>query len=118
MSHSLFLTIFVIGAILSSLITEGLKKAFKHISSNFLALVSAVFVEVIGCIFTYEQLGLSLTPATIACFILEAVLIWVGSMVGYDKVLQTLRQIGGTDGNKGSDMQLHKGDSTGRPAGL
>lgn len=95
MSLTLFLFLFSIGAAVASLFTEALKKVFDNISSNILALVSAVVVGVGGMIVASIFLELPFDSQNIVCIILMAFCIWLGSMVGYDKVLQTLEQLKG-----------------------
>lgn len=97
MTLSLFLFLFAICSTVASLFTEALKKSFKKISSNILALVSAIVIGSGGTIISYIFWDLPFDSQNIVCIILMAFSIWIGSMVGYDKVNQTLEQIrGGT----------------------
>lgn len=41
----------------------------------------------------YISLGIAFTPPNIVCMVLMAVAVWVGSMVGYDKVIQMIEQV-------------------------
>lgn len=95
MTVELFITLFGIGSMLSSLLTEALKKTYRNISSNVIALVNAAAVGCLGTFSHYILADIPLTPKNILCAILMSICIWVGSMVGYDKVMQTLRQIRG-----------------------
>lgn len=93
MTIELFIFLFTIGSLAASLLTQALKKAFKNISNNFLALAAAIFVGIMGTYGAYILMDIALTPKTIVCLVLMSVCIWIGAMVGYDKVLQTITQI-------------------------
>ena len=41
----------------------------------------------------YLFTGIAFTPPNIVCMVLMAVAVWVGAMVGYDKVLQMIEQL-------------------------
>lgn len=93
MTIQLFMFLFTIGSVISSLLTEAIKQGFKNVSTNVIALVDAIVVGVIGTIFAYVLMGITFTAPNIICIVLMAVCIWIGSMVGYDKVKQTLEQL-------------------------
>lgn len=94
MNITIFMSLFVIGALVSSLLTEALKKTFSDdISSNIIALVDAGVVGVLGTSAAYILMGVEWNVQNIICLILMVFCIWIGSTVGYDKVLQTLEQI-------------------------
>ncbi len=95
MTLTVFLFLLIIGASVASLCTEAMKKIFKDISSNFLALINSVIVGVFGCIIAYICMEIPFDSKNIACIIVFAFCIWLGSMVGYDKVIQTINQIRG-----------------------
>lgn len=95
MTLTVFLFLLIIGASVASLCTEAMKKIFKDISSNFLALINSVIVGVFGCIIAYILMEIPFDSKNIACIIVFAFCIWLGSMVGYDKVIQTINQIRG-----------------------
>ena len=48
MTIELFLFLFTVGSSASSLLTQAMKKAFKYLSSNMLAFVSAMIVGIGG----------------------------------------------------------------------
>lgn len=95
MTIELFMFLFTVGSLASSLLTEALKKAFKNLTSNMLALVAALVVGAGGTYLAYVFLEVSLDQKNILCLILMAMCVWVGSMIGYDKVLQTIAQLKG-----------------------
>lgn len=97
MTLTLFMGLLVILAVAVSLITEAVKKfldsaMFKY-SSNVAVLCVALIVGAGGTVITYLFLGIPFTLPNIICIGLMAVSVWVGAMVGYDKVLQMIEQI-------------------------
>lgn len=95
MTIELFLFLFTVGSSASSLLTQAMKKSFKNLSSNMLALVSALIVGVGGTLAAYILMGIVFDAKSIVCVPLMAICIWVGSMVSYDKILQTIAQLRG-----------------------
>ena len=95
MTLSLFIFLFTICSTVASLFTEAIKKVLDDISSNVLALLSAILTGAVGISVTYIILGMPFDTHNIVCIILMVFSIWLGSMVGYDKVMQTLEQIRG-----------------------
>lgn len=97
MTITLFISIFTIGAALSGLLTEAVKKAYenagKQYSANVIALIDALVVGGLGTAMSYMLLGIPWTVNNIICLILMIVVVWVGSMIGYDKVIQLFAQI-------------------------
>ncbi len=95
MTIELFIIMLTVGGTLSSLITQALKKAFDELSSNVIAIADAAIVGIGGMIIAYILMDIPFTLQNVVCIPLMAVCIAVGSMVGYDKVIQTLKQIRG-----------------------
>lgn len=97
MSFTTFFVLFTIGALIASLLTEAIKKAFdnagKSYSANMIALLLAVVVGCGGTSAAYIMLDIAFDTKSILCIVFMAVAIWVGAMVGYDKVTQLLEQI-------------------------
>ena len=97
MTITLFLLLYTVGAMICILLTEAIKKAFenahKTVAPNFIALINALLVGVVGTIFTYVLLGVPFSVNNIICLILMCVLIWIGSMIGFDKGKQLIEQI-------------------------
>lgn len=97
MTLYLFMTLIVILAICVSLITEAVKKflddAGVKYSSNLVVLIVSVIVGVGGTALMYLYLGIAFTSPNIICMVLMAIAVWVGAMIGYDKVLQMLEQL-------------------------
>lgn len=93
MTVTTFLTIVTIGSLVSSLLTEALKKSFQNMSTNVIALINAAIVGMLGTSATYILVGIEWNLQNIVCLVLMVFCVWLGSMVGYDKVIQTILQI-------------------------
>lgn len=97
MSTTLFTILVTILSSVSMVLTEALKKAFdskgKDYSANVIALINALVVGCGGTAIAYLLLGIAFTVTNIICLLLMGVVVWVGSMIGYDKVKQLIEQI-------------------------
>lgn len=98
MTVTLFISIFTVGAAISGLLTEAVKKAYqnagKEYSANIIALTDAAVVGGLGTACAYMLLGIPWTVNNIICLALMVAVVWMGSMIGYDKIVQLLKQIG------------------------
>ena len=95
MTVELFMTLLTICAVVSSLITEALKKTSIFKSNNILALIVSVLTGAFAVVFTYIRLGISFNTLNIMYLIAFVVANFVSCTVGYDKVVQTIKQIMG-----------------------
>ena len=97
MTITLFISILTIGAAVTSLLTEAIKKAYananKPYSANIIALINAVIVGAGGTSVTYMLTGIDWTVNNIICMVLMVRAVWMGSMLGFDKVLQLVNQL-------------------------
>lgn len=97
MTITLFVTMLTIGSAICSLVTEAIKKAFenagKKASPNFIALVDAILVGGVGTAICYIILGIPFTLVNIICIVLMIAVVWVGAMIGFDKVKQLIEQL-------------------------
>ena len=97
MSITLFITILTIGGMVTTLLTEAIKKMYanmnKDYSSNIIALVNAIVVGCGGTAVVYMLSGIEWSVNNIICLILMAISVWIASMLGFDKVIQTVNQI-------------------------
>lgn len=97
MSITLFITILTIGGMVTTLLTEAIKKMYanmkKDYSANIIALVNAVVVGCGGTAVVYMLMNIPWTVNNIICMVLMTVAVWIASMLGFDKVLQTVNQI-------------------------
>lgn len=82
---------------MTALLTEAIKKAYsnagKEYSANMIALINALVVGCGGTAVLYMLLAIPWTTNNIICLILMGIAVWVASMIGYDKILQLLKQI-------------------------
>lgn len=96
MTTQLFLMLFVIFASVSVILTEALKKATKEtLANNILALIVALVVGGGGSVAAYIFMGIAFTTSSIIAIVLMVIAVWMGAMVGYDKVRQLIKQITG-----------------------
>ena len=93
MTITLFVFLFTVGSVFASLLTQAIKKGFPETSSNLLALMVAFAVGVIGTMCAYILLEVPFTLQNDICVFFMAICIWLGAMLGYDKILQTTKQI-------------------------
>ena len=100
MTITLFVLLATICCAVSGLLTEGIKIWFKNAgkdySANLIALIDALVVGCGGTAIAYILMGVAFTLPNILCLILMTAVVWLGSMIGYDKVMQLIAQIAGT----------------------
>lgn len=97
MTITLFITMMTLGAGITSLLTEAIKKAYlnsgKEYSANLVALINAVVVGCGGTAVLYMLNAIPWTVNNVICMILMGIAVWIASMIGYDKVIQLLKQL-------------------------
>ena len=97
MTLTLFMALLVILSTVVSLFTEAVKCFIEGIggkyASNFVVLVVAIVVGIGGTGIAYIFMGIPFILPNLICMVLMAVAVWVGSMLGYDKVIQMLEQM-------------------------
>ena len=107
MSVSLFIAIFVGGGVVNILLTQSIKQFYynrnESASPNVIALVSALVVGGGGTAFAYMLLGVAWTVNNILCMLAMMLFVWMGSMIGYSKILETYRQF------RTWQQQIHSG---------
>lgn len=96
MSVTLFVSIFVGGGLVTMLLTQSIKQFYynrgSEASPNLIALINAIVVGGGGTAFTYMLMNLPWTVNNVLCLIVMAFLVWMGSMIGYSKILETIQQ--------------------------
>lgn len=97
MGMQVFFMLLVILCAVSTLMTEAIKQLFtnakKECSPNLIALVVTLLVGGGGTAIAYCILSIPFTFVNILLLICMAVAIWIGTMLGYDKVIQLVEQI-------------------------
>ena len=97
MTITLFISLFTLGSCISGIFTEAIKRAYqnagKDYSANVVALVNSAVVGGFGTACAYMLMGIDWTINNIICLLLMIVVVWMASMVGYDKIMQLLDQI-------------------------
>ena len=97
MTITLFITMLTIGAGVTALLTEAIKKAYinagKNYSANVIALINAIVVGWGGTAVLYMLRAIPWNTNNVICLGLMGVAVWIASMIGYDKVLQLLKQV-------------------------
>ena len=96
MSVSLFIALFVGGGFVNILLTQAIKQFYYNrneaASPNIIALVNAVIIGGGGTAFAYSLMNIEWTINNILCLVAMMLFVWMGSMIGYSKILETYRQ--------------------------
>ena len=96
MSVSLFVSIFVGGGLITMLLTQSIKQFYynrnSEASPNIIALINALVVGGGGTAFMYMLMDIAWTVNNILCLIAMIFFVWMGSMLGYSKILETFQQ--------------------------
>lgn len=104
MTVTIFLIILTICAAVTSLLTEGIKKFLddqkKAYASNILVLIVAVIVGCGATALYYVNYQVPFNALNSVYLALMGVANWLGATLGYDKVKQTIVQIGTKEGKK------------------
>ena len=99
MTIELFLILLTTLSIITSICTEGIKKLLDSFeikyASNVVVLFVSVIVAGVGTSIFYIWNNFEWTTLNIICIFLMVCANWLGSMVGYDKVMQAIEQIKG-----------------------
>ena len=96
MTPQLFLILLAGFSALSSLVMEGIKKSFlssKNVSYNIIALIIALIIGTSGTFIYYQLNNILIDTNNILYAILMGLASGLVSMVGYDKVKQTLDEL-------------------------
>lgn len=96
MTVQLFVFLFAAFSAISVFLTEALKKAFhESVANNALAAIVALVVGGGGSVAAYLILGVSFTTTSIIAIVIMVIAVWMGAMIGYDKIKQLIEQITG-----------------------
>lgn len=81
----------------TSLLTEAVKKFLDSLkvkyASNIIVLIVSIIIGGAGTVVFYMVNGIAWTALNIVCVFIMIVLNWLGSMLGYDKIIQAITQI-------------------------
>lgn len=98
MTVTVFLVILASCAAVTSLLTEGIKKFLDEqkvtYASNILVLIIAVAVGCGATVLYYINYQVPFTALNSVYLALMGVANWLGATLGYDKIRQTIAQIG------------------------
>lgn len=96
MTITLFIMLITLFSTITGLCTQFVKKILDefHIkySSNIIACIVACIVGIGGTAIYYALNAIPFVGLNIVCMLLMGVASAIGSMVGYDKVIQTIHQ--------------------------
>ena len=96
MSVTLFVSIFVGGGLVTMLLTQSIKQFYynrnSQASPNLIALINALVVGGGGTAFVYMLMHIDWTVNNVLCLIAMIFFVWMGSMLGYSKILETFQQ--------------------------
>ncbi len=99
MSIQLFATLLIILCAISTLLTEAIKRWLENMkknpSANLIAIIDAVVVGGGGLTAAYIWLGIAFTLPNILAIVVMIFAVGIGSMIGYDKVIQLVSQLKG-----------------------
>ncbi len=88
MTTTLFFELFFICSAITGILTEISKQLFKNTPDNITALVTGLFTGIAATAVMYKLQDIPYTTDNIMGLASSA-----GAMSGYDKILQTIRQI-------------------------
>lgn len=99
MTADIFLVLLMEVSVFTGLFTEAVKNVLdalgkKFPSSNILAGIVAVVLSVLVSVAFSVMYDVPMTEKATVCYVALALLSWLSAMVGYDKVVQALAQIG------------------------
>lgn len=97
MTFEMFLITLGILSTVTGLLTEGFKTMLGDLgvkyASNILAAIIAVIVGASGTAIFYIWNDIAWTSTNIIIMFLMMIANWLGAMLGYDKVIQTIKQM-------------------------
>lgn len=99
MNVSTFLFMLLIVSIFTPLVVQGIKmlleeRHLKYYSNTLAAIVSVTISLTVGIFYTV-LLSVPVDAKLVVIIIALAFLGWLGAMIGYDKVIQAIKQIKG-----------------------
>lgn len=96
MNISLFITLLTVFSVITGLVTEAIKNLLDDFnakySANIIALIVACVVGIGGTAGYYAVYEIPFETGNVICMILMGFASALSAMVGYDKVVQTVKQ--------------------------
>jgi len=103
MTITMFISILAAGSIVSSLLTEAIKQAYRNAdkaySANIIALINSIVVGGGGTAAVYMLLNIPWSIDNIICLTGSVLAVWIICQVGYDKVKLAAEQLVGLSDN-------------------
>lgn len=93
MTATLFLKLLFICSLVTGLLTEMGKKLLENFPNNIMALITGLAVGIATTAVVYQFYNITYTTNNIICMFLMGLSGAAGSMLGYDKIVQCIRQI-------------------------
>ena len=97
MTLALFISLATGLSLISSLITEAIKKEFNATKPTLIVAIIAAVTGWGGGAIAYTLMGISYETPNIICLVLLAPTIWLMATLGYDKVMEVIKQIAGLE---------------------
>ena len=95
MTLALFMSLLTILSLVSSLITQAIKANFKVTKPTLVVGIIAAIVGWGGGAAAYTLMHVPFDTQSIICLVLLAPAVWLSATLGYDKVMEVIKQIGG-----------------------
>ena len=95
MTLTLFITLVTMLSLVSSLITQAIKKSFNVTKPTLVVAIIAAVTGWGGGAMAYSLMGVPYNSSNIICLVLLAPTIWLMATLGYDKVMEVIKQIAG-----------------------
>lgn len=93
MNGALFLVMFGACSLITGLVTEAEKKLVKDFSANLLALITGAVVALAVTVVTFIFKDIPYNTINVTYVVTLVFASGLGAMLGYDKVMQTIKQI-------------------------
>lgn len=93
MNGALFLVMFGACSLITGLVTEAEKKLVKDFSANILALITGAVVALAVTVVTFIFKDIPYNTINVTYVVTLVFASGLGAMLGYDKVMQTIKQI-------------------------
>lgn len=93
MNGALFLVMFGACSLITGLVTEAEKKLVKDFSANILALITGAVVALAVTVVTFIFKDIPYNTINVTYMVTLVFASGLGAMLGYDKVMQTIKQI-------------------------